>query len=204
MNTECFRQQRRLSHSLGAPLSSILAGTAVHLSRLSAFCRKLGPMFQKQSCLTSTGKQTILLSFWQCCHNSLGFWGTTLQRARLLLCTGITWRIIFKFTDLKITAYIELDQLPALQSGSAFRFTLIKRFWDFKCSLWRPGSEIRNNCPHILKMGIPLICIPAQIPVFTKHWTLSSSHQIGWEVAGFPAFLKTGPLLRALPKSHRS
>lgn len=40
----------------------------------------------------------------------------------------LTWSVILKFTDLKISASIELDLPPALQSGSAFRFTLIKDF----------------------------------------------------------------------------
>lgn len=61
----------------------------------------------------------------------------------------LTWSIILKYTDLKISACVELNQPPAIQSGSAFRFTLIKRFWYFKCCLWKLRWGVRNNCRHI-------------------------------------------------------
>lgn len=77
-------------------------------------------MLQRQSCLTSTGKENILLGFLQCCHTHWDFAELHWEK--------VTQTVTLELIDSKINAYIELDLPPALQSGSGFRFTLIRDF----------------------------------------------------------------------------
>lgn len=85
-----------------------------------------------------------------------GILGNSSAKSYFLLCSdSVTWSIFSCLLTLKyVIPYIKLDQFPALWSGSALRFILIRTPTNFKHSFRSSGCKIRNNCSCILHFFI--------------------------------------------------